>query len=350
MLISTDITPDYVPESTELQDRMEKFYTYSGIHHLSSFPYQGKISLKSPNILEADIRVQSETYNYAYLPDEDVIEALLYPIFISRWFVSSTHYTKRSGWKNYELIYTHAGSGILNMDNQVYYLSPDTLCLLDCRPFHYYFATDDGGWEYSFIHFFGPSADFLCEKIIENGVVFNNLKNTALKQKYDALAILAEENPADFDLRFHLDLTSLLVELACSDPEKPETVIPEWLSLIQSFILENYNKNWSIRELAEQSCFSESRFSHVFKESIGCSPVEYRDYLRIEHAKEYLTTTAMTMDQIAEQTGFGALPGFYSAFRRRTGLTPGRYRRQNQLQAKARTDQPENSAEKETPV
>lgn len=327
LIFSGDIT-DEIAQTEEFQEQMKRFSERNGIHLFPSFPHHEKISLTTPSILEADVRIQFSAYNYDYLPDRDVMNALLYPIFISHWLTSPTHYTKRSGWKNYELIYTHSGSGILNMENNVYYLSPDTLCLLDCQPFHYYFATDDGGWEYSFIHFSGPSADFLYRKIAENGIVFSNLKNTNLKQTYDAIPALAKKNPPDFDLRFHLLLTSLLVDMACAHPAKPEAVIPEWLSLIQSYIIENYNKNWNIKDLARRSCLSESRFSHVFKEIMGFSPVEYRDYLRIEHAKEFLRDTALSIEQIAEETGFASIPGFYSAFSRRTGLTPGKYRKQ----------------------
>ena len=327
LLFSGDITKE-VSLTQDFQEKMKLFSERNGIHLFPSFPSFEKISLKTPSILEADIRIQSSAYNYDYLPDENVMEALLYPIFISRWSVSSTHYTKRSGWKNYELIYTHSGSGILNMNNQVYYLRPDTLCLLDCRPFHYYFATDKDGWGYSFIHFCGPSADFLYQQIMENGIVFGNLTNTSLKQKYDAIPALAKKNPQDFDLRFHMLLTSLLVEMACAHPAKPEAVVPEWLSLIQSYIIENYNREWTVKDLARQSCLSESRFSHVFREIIGLSPIEYRDYLRIEHAKEYLLRTSWSIERVAEETGFASIPGFYSAFRRRTGLTPGKYRKE----------------------
>ena len=164
LIFSGDIT-DEIAQTEEFQEQMKRFSERNGIHLFPSFPHHEKISLTTPSILEADVRIQFSAYNYDYLPDRDVMNALLYPIFISHWLTSPTHYTKRSGWKNYELIYTHSGSGILNMENNVYYLSPDTLCLLDCQPFHYYFATDDGGWEYSIYPVFPvPSADFLYRK------------------------------------------------------------------------------------------------------------------------------------------------------------------------------------------
>lgn len=315
--------------SEDSQDLREEFSRRTGIQVSPTFsPEDESVSMNVPRSLDAAIRIIAFKYSYLYLPDLSIMNALLYPIFISRWKATSTHYTKRSGWENYQLLYTHSGAGILNMDNHVYYLQPHTLCLIDCRTYHYYFATDENGWEYSFIHFSGTTAAFLYQETAEKGNVFVNLKNTDIQRKYDALSRLAAENPSDFDLRFHQLLTSLLVDLACANPEQPKNVIPAWLSIIQSYIIENYNKDWCIKDLARRSCLSESRFSHVFKEYIGSSPIEYRDHLRIEHAKEYLRNTDLSVEEIGEMTGFGTIPGFYSAFSRRTGLTPGKYRKQ----------------------
>lgn len=49
------------------------------------------------------------------------------------------------------------------------------------------------------------------------------------------------------------------------------------------YILENYNEEWNIHDLAACSFLSDGRFVHAL-EMMGCTPLEYRDYLRIEHA------------------------------------------------------------------
>ena len=82
---------------------------------------------------------------------------LLYAVFIGRWHTMPTHYTKRTGWPTMQIIYTHAGKGVLNMDNQLYRLTPDTLCILDCRVYHYYYTDSPEGWDYSL----GDNADQL---------------------------------------------------------------------------------------------------------------------------------------------------------------------------------------------
>lgn len=328
MLIISGKFNTELTKTKDFQKIMEEFSLRTGISPIPASPPWDKIMINSRDTLDADMHTLSLKYNFNYLPDVEIMDSLLYPIFISRWTAASTHYTKRSGWQNYQLLYTHSGSGVLNMENHIYELRPNSLCVLDCRPYHYYYA-NNGIWEYSFIHFSGNTAEFLYKEITKNGIFFTNLKNSQIHQKYNDLAALARNNPDNFNLLFHQDLTSLLVELTHSMATRPETVVPAWLSQIQAFILENYNKDWTVKDLARQSYLSESRFAHVFKEFIGTSPIEYRDYLRIEHAKDFLHNPALSIEKISELTGFHTLSGFYATFTRRTGLTPGKYRKRH---------------------
>ncbi|MCI8713815.1 MAG: AraC family transcriptional regulator [Ruminococcus sp.] len=295
------------------------------------------------DFLEANMERVLVRYSYAYLPDGDAMANMLYPIFISRWYMPSTHFTKRSGWKCYQLIYTHAGAGTLNTDHQIYQLKPNSLCLLDCRTYHYFYASGEEGWEYSFVHFAGNTADYLCGQIKKKGILYTNLKNTVIQKCYDGVVSFAEKgadvgtvnssrvkNGADtFDVLFHGHLTALLMELARFKPTRSEMAVLAWLSEIQVYILENYNEEWNIHDLAVKSCLSDSRFAHAFKEIMGCTPLEYRDYLRIEHAKEYLRATEFSIEKICGLTGFLNMSNFYKKFCRHTGVTPAKYRKQN---------------------
>lgn len=325
---SGDLTME-TATSPHYREQLEQFTRRTGISLLpaSAIPPSNGL-LRVPDILEADVRIFSTGYNYDYLPEEDVMANLLYAIFISRWHTMPTHYTKRTGWPSLQIIYTHAGKGVLNMNNQLYQLKADTLCVLDCRVYHYYYADSPDGWEYSFIHFDGPSAVYLYRLIAEKGIFFDGLKDSRIERKYKKIVALAKENPEDFDLLFHKEMTSLLTELVHAHAKKPVAVVPEWMSHIQAYIIEHYNENWSIRDLAQMACLSDSRFAHLFREIARTTPMEYREQLRVEHAKDFLTNSNYTTEKIAELTGFSTLSCFYTAFSRRVGTTPGKYRKQ----------------------
>jgi len=77
---------------------------------------------------------------------------------------------------------------------------------------------------------------------------------------------------------------------------------------------------------AEYCNLSVSRFSHIFKEITGISPREYISNARIEKAASMLTSTYLTIAEIAQKTGYYDQNHFTKAFKQRTGFTPKQYR------------------------
>lgn len=64
-----------------------------------------------------------------------------------------------------------------------------------------------------------------------------------------------------------------------------------------------------------------------FKQATGTTLIAYVQNLRIEEAKRLLETSAASADEISAQVGYENPAFFRSLFKRRTGLTPGQYRR-----------------------
>lgn len=83
----------------------------------------------------------------------------------------------------------------------------------------------------------------------------------------------------------------------------------------------------SIEEIAEELKISSSGLRKKFKDATGFSPSEWRCQKRIEKAKRLLLTSDMSIDAIAEQTGFYDTPYFYKKFYRIVGITPKKYRK-----------------------
>jgi transcriptional regulator GlxA family with amidase domain len=64
-----------------------------------------------------------------------------------------------------------------------------------------------------------------------------------------------------------------------------------------------------------------------FKAATGVAIIEYVQNLRIEEAKRLLETTEEAADEIGVTVGYEDASFFRRLFKRRTGITPGRYRR-----------------------
>lgn len=83
----------------------------------------------------------------------------------------------------------------------------------------------------------------------------------------------------------------------------------------------------TVKELAEAANLSVSRFSHLFSEETGMSPMAYFRMEKIESAREMLKDSEYTVYEIATILGFSSESHFIKAFREQLNVTPGEYRR-----------------------
>ncbi len=83
----------------------------------------------------------------------------------------------------------------------------------------------------------------------------------------------------------------------------------------------------TVNTLAALCNLSVSRFSHLFTEAMGVSPIQYRNQLRINAAIERLTNTADSLTAVAAQSGFQSVSQFRDSFHRLTGSPPGAFRK-----------------------
>ena len=65
---------------------------------------------------------------------------------------------------------------------------------------------------------------------------------------------------------------------------------------------------------------------HAFKQTFGCSPHELRRKLRLQHAKNLLLETPLSIKEIAGQLGYSRQHEFARTFNRQTGLSPTGWR------------------------
>ncbi|KAF6655203.1 AraC family transcriptional regulator [Paenibacillus polymyxa] len=82
-----------------------------------------------------------------------------------------------------------------------------------------------------------------------------------------------------------------------------------------------------ITELAEQTGFSPVYLRRTFASRYGCSPKEYLNHLRNEHAVRRLRFTSDSVTDIARACGYSDVYQFSKTFKKRNGLPPIEYRR-----------------------
>lgn len=107
--------------------------------------------------------------------------------------------------------------------------------------------------------------------------------------------------------------------------------VTESIFRARRMIEEEYAQHLYSDEIARRVNMSRSYFSQCFHEICGCSFVDYLRRVRVEKAKEYLSRTSLSLQQIAEQTGYDDEKYFNRVFRKSTGMLPSEYRKQHRI-------------------
>ena len=98
-----------------------------------------------------------------------------------------------------------------------------------------------------------------------------------------------------------------------------------------SFIQLNLKENLTVEYLAKRANLHQDYFSRLFLQFTGERPLAYIHEKRIERAQYLIATTNLSYCEVAEETGFENLPYFSKIFKKVTSLTPGQYKKQNEL-------------------
>ncbi|MNN63657.1 Transposon Tn10 TetD protein [compost metagenome] len=112
--------------------------------------------------------------------------------------------------------------------------------------------------------------------------------------------------------------------------EKPVRPLTRHLDVIRDVIVvmeRELTRAWTLKELADQAHLSPSRFSALFSQVVGTSPMNYLVELRLEHSIRLLQQYEITVLEIAEASGFRNLSNFNRLFHQYIGSTPSELRR-----------------------
>lgn len=109
--------------------------------------------------------------------------------------------------------------------------------------------------------------------------------------------------------------------------EKPvgEAANP-WLSTLLEWAHVRLEAPITVEGMAKQAHVSKRTLCRKFAAATGTSPLAWITGLRVRRAKDLLETTSLSIDEVAEQCGFGSAAILRHHFRARVLLSPNQYR------------------------
>lgn len=93
-----------------------------------------------------------------------------------------------------------------------------------------------------------------------------------------------------------------------------------------SFIRENACKRITVEDIVKQTSLSRRILENRFRRYLGCTPFQEMRRVQIERVNTLLRETNLTIEQIADETGFGSGIRLSLEYKKNTGEAPGAYR------------------------
>lgn len=94
-------------------------------------------------------------------------------------------------------------------------------------------------------------------------------------------------------------------------------------------VLRHPGRDWSIEHVSRRSSMSRATFLRRFERSMGTTYGAFVSRTRLMVAADLLQTTDLTVSGVAAEIGYQSESAFARAFKKETGLTPARFRRQH---------------------
>ena len=157
---------------------------------------------------------------------------------------------------------------------------------------------------------------------------------------HSSLARLIEEAYLEYSLKdvcyklpiragIYLMVTALLRYYCGSKDEQDRIVYHNVMRLrpVITYISENFKDKIYIEKLADMINVSPDYFTKMFKDSIGTTPIDYINGVRVNHALRLLTMTDTPVNEIADKTGFSNPNYFHKIFKSYMEISPLAYRK-----------------------
>ena len=123
---------------------------------------------------------------------------------------------------------------------------------------------------------------------------------------------------------------SLVVEYQKKGPAFPSKLSQSDLERIQTvaaYLSDHYAAEIPMERLTQIACMGTTKLKSSFKKVYDCTITEYIQQRRMSQAEYLLTSTDLSIGQIAQTVGYSTSSRFAELFRMSTGLLPGEFRK-----------------------
>ena len=232
----------------------------------------------------------------------------------------------------YQLLYLTEGEGIFESTNQKpTRIKQGDLFLLFPGEWHTYHPLPTKGWKSYWLGFKGKNMDDRVRAgfLSPTKPVYSVGFSSEIVHLYEEAFAKAKEEAAYAQqtlagIANHL--IGLMYSLERNNLLNKDQNRVDMINRARLRIREALESNLTIQQVAQELGISYSNFRKLFKEYTGVAPSMYQQELRLQRAKEMLSTTNMSSKEIAYRLYFESPAYFSSKFKIKTGIKPSDFR------------------------
>lgn len=232
----------------------------------------------------------------------------------------------------YQLLYLSEGEGVFRSDHvHETKVKAGDMFMLFPGEWHTYRPSTAKGWKCFWIGFRGKNIDervkagFLS---VEKQVFHVGFSNEIVSLYKEAYKTAQEEAPfAQMNLAGIVShLIGKMLSLERQTIEEKDSKHVDIVNKALLRIRESLEGTLTIQQIAQELGVSYSSFRKLFKEYTGFAPALYQQTLRMQRAKELLSTTDESIKQIAYRLNYDSPDYFSTKFKSQTGMKPFDFR------------------------
>ena len=236
----------------------------------------------------------------------------------------------------YQLLYLTEGEGIFQSANQKpTRIKEGDLFLLFPGEWHTYHPLPQKGWKSYWIGFKGRNVDDRVRAgfLSPTKPIYHVGFSSEIVHLYDEAFSKAKEEAA-YSQQTLAGIVNHLVGLMYSLERNiilnKDYNYADIMNRARLRIRESLESDLTIQKIAEELGIGYSNFRKLFKEYTGVAPAMYQQELRLQRAKEMLSTTNISIKEIAYRLNFDSPDYFSAKFKIKTGRKPSDFRREMQ--------------------
>lgn len=227
------------------------------------------------------------------------------------------------------------GSGCLLTGETRLRIAPGRDCwLVDLRESRSYLPDPGRRLETAGFRFHGPALEAWREALGDDpGFSFPDEGTFAvLLRSQRLLERLARQRPADWEWRVHETINGVLGLLAQSRDVFQATAVkePEAVRRVLETVLAQPDRDWRAAELARIAGVGYSRLRDLFKAARSETLHDFLQRTRLDEARRLLGDSRLTVKEVAARLHFSSEFYFSHFFRKASGMSPTRFRREPQ--------------------